>query len=48
MLEGADFALIGRVKADKIFKVKGTRGGTVINADIKSLKTAWQKPFSGL
>ncbi|MCX5706351.1 MAG: phosphoribosylformylglycinamidine synthase subunit PurL [Candidatus Omnitrophica bacterium] len=44
-LKGLPFGLIGCVSRKKEFKVHGLDGKICINADIDSLKEAWQKPL---
>jgi phosphoribosylformylglycinamidine (FGAM) synthase-like enzyme len=39
------FGQIGKVTEEKTLIVKAEDGKTVIEADINSLKQAWQKPF---
>jgi phosphoribosylformylglycinamidine synthase II len=44
-LKGVTFGLIGCVANDKNFKIHGLDGKVCVNADIKELKEAWQKPL---
>ncbi len=47
-LAGNALALVGEVTADTRFEVIGLSGDTVIVADIRKLKEAWQKPLKGV
>lgn len=47
-LAGDPFAFVGEVTADTRFEVIGLSGDTVIVADIRKLKEAWQKPLKGV
>ncbi|MDD5680170.1 MAG: AIR synthase-related protein, partial [Candidatus Omnitrophica bacterium] len=46
MLKGSAFGIIGGLKRNKTFKVRGLSGKTVVKEDIYKLKTAWQRPFA--
>ncbi|MGA2774468.1 MAG: phosphoribosylformylglycinamidine synthase subunit PurL [Candidatus Omnitrophota bacterium] len=46
LLKGLPFGLIGCVRDKKYFKVYGLDSEVCLQADIKDLKEAWQKPFS--
>jgi len=45
VMNGVEFAEIGRVMKDEKLEVHGRRGGLVLSADIAGLKEAWQKPL---
>jgi phosphoribosylformylglycinamidine synthase II len=47
-LAGNSFGLLGKVTELTRFKVTGVKGKTVVDADIKDLKEAWQKPLRGV
>ena len=42
------YGIVGKVRSDKRFILKGAKGKTIIDADIDSLKNAWQAPFQKL
>jgi phosphoribosylformylglycinamidine synthase subunit PurSL len=44
-LSGIEFAQIGRVIKDTKLEVTGSKGETILSADINDLKEAWQKPL---
>jgi len=43
MGNGSSFKLAGKVRKDKLLKIYGINGKTVVNADIYELKESWQK-----
>ena len=45
MMKGIPMGLVGQVKTHKNLIIKGLKGRTVINADIKTLKQNWQQSF---
>jgi len=40
-----EFAVIGKVRVDEKFLIRGMNNNTIIDTDIKSLMDAWQLPF---
>ncbi len=40
-----EFAIIGKVRSDEKFLIRGINNNTIIDTDIKSLMDAWQLPF---
>lgn len=48
MFKGVPFGVVGKVRNDARFLVKGLNGNTVIDTDIQTLKKAWQEPFQKL
>jgi len=45
LLRGVPFGILGRVRADNRFIVRGLFGKTIIETDTQTLKAAWQEPF---
>ena len=45
LLKGVPMGVVGRVRNDGRFNIKGLRGNTVIAAEIDELRAAWQAPF---
>ena len=45
MFRSVPFGIIGTVRSEGMFKVRGIAGETIINTDIGRLKEAWQSPF---
>lgn len=45
LFEGTTFAEIGVVSEENRFRVKGLGGQIVIDANVRDLKEAWQKPL---
>ncbi len=43
MLAGSPFACVGTVTAEGLFRVKGLRGGVILEERIEDLKEAWQR-----
>jgi phosphoribosylformylglycinamidine synthase len=43
MLAGSPFACVGTVTAEGLFRVKGLRGGVIVEEKIEDLKEAWQR-----
>ncbi|MCX5814095.1 MAG: phosphoribosylformylglycinamidine synthase subunit PurL [Proteobacteria bacterium] len=40
-----EFAVIGKVRSDEKFLIRGMNNNTIIDTDINSLRDAWQLPF---
>lgn len=45
LLRAIPFAVIGKVRSDEKFLIRGMNNNTIIDIDIKSLRDAWQLPF---
>lgn len=45
LLPGTIFAVLGKVREDERFIVKGSTGKAIIDTDINTLRDAWQSPF---
>jgi len=43
IMKGIPFGLIGEIKREKVLKIIGLKGKTVLNTPIQKLKAAWQK-----
>ena len=45
MMEGNEYAMIGRVTNDKTLSIRGLSGREVVREDIYALKESWQRPM---
>ena len=48
LFRGLAYAIIGEVREDARFLVRGLQGNLVIDGDIAKLKEAWRSPFTRL
>ena len=48
LFRGLPYAIIGEVREDERFLVRGLQGNLVIDGDIAKLKEAWRSPFTRL
>jgi phosphoribosylformylglycinamidine synthase len=48
IFDGMKIGLIGSVIQSPLFRVKSSRGATLIEEDVMQLKACWKKPFGGL
>jgi len=48
VFRGVEIGLIGTVTGPPLFRVLDRRGATLMEEDIRQLKTCWKKPFGGL
>jgi phosphoribosylformylglycinamidine synthase len=48
ILRGVPYGIVGKVRNDGAFVVRGLSGATAVETDIARLKEAWQQPFRTL
>ena len=46
IMNGSEFARVGRVTPEKTLKIRGLKGNTVVSEDIALLKAVWQRPLN--